>query len=169
MRSEPMRILSCLLRTLALAMMLALHPGAAPAQSADDAFARLGADSFSETNRAVEGLIAQAHPQAAVIIEALAEGRLLAGGGAVVVRMPGGSFVDARTGAALAAAPAGLSAVRLNNSVRRTIQGALGGLGLLNPDAGKRIAAAEAVFKSRDASLLPVLEGVIAKESDPRV
>lgn len=164
-----MRILSCLLRTLALAMLLALHPGAAPAQSADDAFSRLGADSFSETNRAIELLIAQAHPQAAIIIEALAEGRLLAGGGAVVVRMPDGRVLDARTGAALAAAPAGLAAVRLNNSVRRTIQGALGGLGLLNPDAGKRIAAAEAVFKSRDASLLPVLEGAIAKEANARV
>jgi len=163
-----MRILHCLLRAVALAMLLALQPGAASAQGADEAFTRFGADSFSDTNRAIELLIANAHPQAAAIIEALADGRLLAGGGAVVVRTKDGKVLDARTGAALPAEPAGLAAVRLNNSVRRNIQAALGGLGLLNPDAGKRIAAAEAVFKSRDASLLPVLEGAIAKETDAR-
>ncbi|WNJ93198.1 urea ABC transporter permease subunit UrtB [Bosea sp. 685] len=167
-----MRIVSCLLRMIALATLLALQPGAASAQSsapaADEAFIKLGADSFSDTNRAIEILIANAHPQAAVIIEALADGRLLAGGGAVVVKTKDGKLLDAKTGAALASEPPGLSAVRLNNGVRRTIQAALGGLGLLNPDAGKRIAAAEAVFKSRDASLLPVLEGAIAKESDAR-
>jgi urea transport system permease protein len=103
-------------------------------QAADEAFTRLGADSFSDTNRAIEILIASAHPQAAVIIEALADGRLLAGGGAVVVKTMDGKLLDARTGAALASEPPGLSAVRLNNGVRRNIQAALGGLGLLNPD-----------------------------------
>lgn len=163
-----MRILSCLLRMIALATLLALQPGAAAAQGADEAFTRLGADSFSDTSRAIELLIVNAHPQAATIIEALADGRLLAGSGAVVVRTRDGKFLDARTGAALPVEPSGLAPVRLNNSVRRNIQAALGGLGLLNPDAAKRIAAAEAVFKSRDASLLPVLEGAIAKEGDAR-
>jgi len=163
-----MRILSCLLRMIALATLLALQPGAAAAQGADEAFTRLGADSFSDTSRAIELLIANAHPQAAVIIEALAEGRLLAGGGAVVVKTRDGKFLDAKSGAALAAEPAGLTPVRLNNSVRRNIQAALGGLGLLNPDPARRIAAAEAVFKSRDIALLPVLEGAIAKETDAK-
>ena len=163
-----MRIPFCILRLIALATLLALQPVVAVSQGADEAFTRLGADSFSDTNRAIELLIANAHPQAATIIEALADGRLLAGGGAVGVKTPDGKWLDARTGAVLPAEPPGLNPVRLNNSVRRNIQAALGGLGLLNPDAGKRIAAAEAVFKSRDASLLPVLEGAIAKETDPR-
>jgi urea transport system permease protein len=163
-----MRILFCLLRMIALAMLLALQPGVAIAQGADEAFTRLGADSFSDTSRAIELLIANAHPQAAPIIEALAEGRLLIGGGAVVVRTRDDKFLDAKTGGALSAEPAGLAAVRLNNSVRRNIQAALGGLGLLNPDAAKRVAAAEAVFKSRDVSLLPVLETALAKETDAR-
>ena len=58
---------------IALATLLALPPGAASAQSADEAFDRFGADSFSDTNRAIELLISAAHPQAAVIIEALAD------------------------------------------------------------------------------------------------
>lgn len=163
-----MRILSSLLRICALAMVLALHPGGAAAQSADEAFTRFGADSFSDTNRAIELLIASAHPQAAAIIEALADGRLLAGGGAVVVKTKDGKALDAKTGVALSSEPPGLNPVRLNNSVRRNIQAALGGLGLLNPDAARRIAAAEAVFKSREIGILPVVEAAIAKETDAR-
>ncbi len=138
------------------------------AQSPDEAFRRLSADSYSDTARGIELLIQSAHPNAGLIIEALSDGRLLAGPGGVVVRTPAGAFVDARTGAALAAAPADVKPVRLNNAVRRAVQGALGGLGLLNPDPAKRVLAAEAVFKSRDASLLPIVEAAIAKESDGR-
>ncbi len=163
-----MPLLDRLLRVLLLAAAMAFAPFGAFAQSADEAFTRLNADSFSDTARAVDILIATAHPQAAPIIEALAESRLLAGGGAVVVRTKEGGFVDARTGQTLSAQPAGLNPVRLNNNLRRVVQAALGGLGLLNPDAGKRTLAAEAVFKSRDVSLLPVLEAAIAKETDAK-
>lgn len=163
------RLLSLLmlLGTLILATLPVAVPSA-HAQPADEIFTRLNADSFSETAKAVESLIATAHPQAAPIIEALAEGRLLAGGGAVVVKGRDGSFSDARTGQPLSAQPAGLQPVRLNNNLRRVTQAALGGLGLLNPDPASRAAAADAVFKSRDASLLPVVEAALAKESDAR-
>jgi urea transport system permease protein len=157
-----------LLRLLAVIAALLAAPAAAVAQGAEDAFARLNADSFSDTARAVDILVQNAHPNAAAIIEALAEGRLLAGGGAVVVKTKAGGFVDAGSGQALASEPAGLSAVRLNNNVRRVIQGALGGLGLLNPDPARRASAAEAVFRARDLSVLPVLEAAIAKENDAR-
>lgn len=158
-----------LLNRLLLVVLLALlSPAMARAQGADEAFTRLNADSYSDTARAIDILISTAHPNAALVIEALGDGRLMAGGGAVVVKTREGGFVDARTGAALPAEPAGLSAVRLNNNVRRVVQGALGGLGLLAPDPQRRIAAAEAVFKSRDAGLLPVLEAAIGKESDAR-
>jgi urea transport system permease protein len=152
----------------ALAMALTLQPGASLAQNAEEAFTRLSADSFSDTARAIDILIATAHPRAAMIIEALAESRLLAGSGAVVLKTPAGGVIDARTGQPLSAEPAGVRAVRLNNNVRRVLQGALGGLGLLNPDPAKRVEAAEAVFKSRDVSLLPVLETAIGKETDVR-
>jgi urea transport system permease protein len=162
-----MPFLSRLLRALAFAAALAFASGAF-AQGADEAFTRLGADSYSDTSRAIDILATSGHPQAAAIIEALGEGRLLAGGGAVAVKTKDGKLIDGRTGQSLAAEPAGVKAVRLNNSVRRAVQAALGGLGLLNPEAGKRVAAAEAVFKSRDAGVLPVLETAIAKETDAK-
>ena len=154
----------------ALVIMIALVAAsvASFAQTADEAFARLAADSYSDTSRAIEILVSTAHPNAALIVEALNDGRLLAGPGGVAVKTATGGFIDARTGQALAAAPADVKSVRLNNAVRRAVQAALGGLGLLNPDAAKRTAAAEAVFKSRDAGLLPVVEAAIGKETDPR-
>ena len=58
--------------------------------------------------------------------------------------------------------------MRVNNALRSAIDAALGALTLANPDPAKRIAAAEAVFKSRDAKALPALEAQLAKETDPR-
>ncbi|WP_332685784.1 urea ABC transporter permease subunit UrtB [Bosea sp. (in: a-proteobacteria)] len=164
-----MPFLSSLLRSLAIVAALLSAPAVALAQqAAEEAFTRFGADSYSDTARAIDILVQSAHPQAAPIIEALAEGRLLAGGGTVAVRTKEGAFLDARTGQKLASEPAGTSPVRLNNNVRRVIQGALGGLGLLAADPARRAAAAEAVFRARDAALLPVLESAIARETDEK-
>ena len=56
------------------------------AQNADEAFTRLAADSYSDTSRAIEILVSRAHPNAALIVEALGDGRLLAGPSGVVVK-----------------------------------------------------------------------------------
>ena len=78
-------------------------------------------------------------------------------------------MLDAATGKPAASAPADLKPVRLNNRLRRTVEAALGGLTLLSADPAKRLEAAQAVFKSRDASALPALDTAIAKETDARV
>ena len=65
--------------------------------------------------------------------------------------------------------PADLDTVRLNNRLRGIIDAAIGGLTLLSTDPAKRLDAAEAVFKSRQASTLPTVEAAIAKEQDPRI
>ncbi len=168
MRTGSMPILHRLKHAFVILVALVAASVASIAQTADEAFTRLAADSYSDTSRAIEILVSTAHPNAALIVEALSDGRLLAGPGGVAVKTAAGGFVDAKTGAALAAAPADVKPVRLNNAVRRAVQAALGGLGLLNPDPGKRAAAAEAVFKSRDAGLLPIVEAAIGKETNPR-
>src|SRR5581483_7763759 len=50
----------------------------------------------------------------------------------------------------------------------RSIDAALGSLTLMSPDPAKRIDAAQAVFKSHEASALATLEAALAKESDGR-
>jgi urea transport system permease protein len=66
-------------------------------------------------------------------------------------------------------APADVDTVRLNNRLRGALDAALGSLTLLAADPNARFDAAQAVFKSRQASTLPTLEAALAKEQDPWV
>ncbi|MFP6734302.1 MAG: urea ABC transporter permease subunit UrtB [Rhodospirillales bacterium] len=59
--------------------------------------------------------------------------------------------------------------IRINNRLRKLLRGVLGGLTLLSKDPAKRRAAADAVFKSRALSALPVLEQAIARETEDNV
>src|SRR5262249_23991072 len=59
--------------------------------------------------------------------------------------------------------------VRLNNRLRRIIEAVLGSLTLLAPDPARRLEAAQAVFRSREANALSALDQAIAKETDARV
>ena len=133
----------------------------------EDAVAQFANDSFSDTEAAVGVLATSGNPLAFPIIDALADGRLLADPQSkkVFVKDKGGKVIDAATGET-ATAPAGAAAVRLNNRLRRGVEAALGGLTLLSPDPAKRIQAAQSVFKSHDAAFLPVVETALQKETN---
>ena len=153
------------------ACWLALLTGA-QAGPYEDALTRFTADSFDETIEGINAVAASGNPRAAAIIEALQDGRLLFSAEAkrVFIKDKSDKLIDAATGEAVAGAgPADLAPVRLNNRLRRIIQATLGGLTLLAPDPAKRLEAAQAVFRSRDANALPTLDQAIAKETDPRV
>ncbi|MCC6779848.1 MAG: urea ABC transporter permease subunit UrtB [Hyphomicrobiales bacterium] len=165
----------CVLRDRLMALVLALGLLSAAAASAgpyEDALARFTADSFNDTIEGVNGIAASGNPLAAEIIVALQEGRLLfsAETKRVLIKDKQERLVDAATGQPVSAgAPSDLAQVRINNRLRRAIEAALGGLTLMAPDPAKRLEAAQAVLKSKDANALPTLDQAIAKESDPRV
>jgi urea transport system permease protein len=155
-----------------LAVLLALFVTVFPARADfESALALFTADSFSDTDNAVAEIAASGHPQAQAIIEALADGRLMAHGAtkSVFIKDKDGKLLSPATGDAVSGAPADVSAVRVNNRVRRGIQAALGSLTLLAADPGKRRAAAVAVFRSRDASALEAVDTALAREIDPSV
>jgi urea transport system permease protein len=168
-----MRALYGRLRALAVAFgLLLLAAAAANAQSFDEALSGFTADSFSDTETAINAVARSANPRAAQVIGALQEGRLLFDPDAkkVYVKETDDRITDAATGqAAPDAAPANLQPVRLNNRLRRTVEAALGALSLFAEDPGRRFESAQAVFKSRDAAALPALESALAKETDSRV
>jgi urea transport system permease protein len=159
-----------LLRAL-LTFMVALAGLAAPA-SADlkSALARLGEDSFPETAKAIEEIASSNAPNAADILAAMGDRRLLidAASKSVFVNSTSGAITDAATGAA-ANAPASAQPVRINNRLRGAIEAALGSLTLKASDPAKRIQAADALFKSRDEKSLAALEAALAGEKDPAV
>jgi urea transport system permease protein len=158
-----------LLAALMTAIACLLAAGAAAAATFEEAVASFADNSFATTVAAVEALGAGGDPRAEAVLEALRDGKLkIAGDGKAVVIVTDTGATDAMTGAAVTL-PAELTAVRLNNRVRGAINAALGALTLLAPDPNRRRAAAEAVFKSRDAAALPTLEEALAKETDPAV
>jgi urea transport system permease protein len=155
---------------LALLALAVFSSGGQPAlaQGLDRAVERFAADSFGDTEAAIADVAASGAPQAAAILQALAERRLLVTADKKIIYSDAaGSFFDAATGAARPQAAGDV--VRLNNRLRGLAQAAIGALTLLSADPAQRQRAAESVFKSRDASAMPALEQALAKETNPRI
>jgi urea transport system permease protein len=162
---------ACLV-ALTLAFGLVAAAATAHAASLEDALTHFTADDFSEIDAGINEVAASASPRAEIIIRALQDGRLMfsAERKTVYIKDESDKLLDAATGAPIAGdPPADIDTVRVNNRLRRTIEAALGGLTLLAPDPGRRFDAAQAVFKSHEASALPTLETAIGKEQDARV
>src|SRR6185437_14904321 len=107
------------------------------------------ADDFSETDDGITAVAASGDPKAAIIIEALQDGRLLYSveQKKVYYKDKSDKLFDAETGApVMGDAPGDIDKVRLNNRMRSAIAAALGGLRLQARTPGQRIEAAQAVF-----------------------
>ena len=163
-------------RLLALALSAGLLLAGVASSSAQnaayrEALARFTADSFNDTDAGIVAVTTSGDPLAAQLIEALQDGRLLFNPAdkTVYVRQVSGPPLDAATGKPLAGAPAGLRPVRINNRLRRSIEAALGRLTLLSPDPAKRLEAAQAVFKAKNAKALSAVETALAQETDASV
>ncbi|PZP48114.1 MAG: urea ABC transporter permease subunit UrtB [Azospirillum brasilense] len=148
-----------------LLLALTLSPSRAQPAGAE----LLASNSFDDIRRGVETLATSGAPEAATILGALGEGRLFVlPDRSLAIRGADGGYHDATGGQPVT--PAGTPrAVRVNNSIRRAVEAAMGGLQLMAPDAGTRANAAAAVFRARDAAILSVLEKAIAAERDPGV
>jgi urea transport system permease protein len=158
-----MRALGDRFMALVLALgLFAVSMTGSRAEPYTDALLHFTADSFDQTIDGINAVAASGNPLAATVIAALQEGRLLfsAESKRVFIRDRFDQLVDAATGQA---------PVRLNNRLRRIVEAALGSLTLMAPDPARRLEAAQAVFKSKDANALPALEQAIAKETDARV
>jgi urea transport system permease protein len=167
-----MRLSRACLVALLLAFGLALGSTSARAASLDEGITHFTADDFDETLTGVSEVVASGSPRAEVILRALQGGQLMfsAANKAVYLQDDAGKLTDAATGDAVPGdPPADLDTVNINNRLRGALDAALGALTLLSPDPGKRFDAAQAVFKSREATALPALETAIAKEQDARV
>ncbi|HZZ25961.1 MAG TPA: urea ABC transporter permease subunit UrtB, partial [Roseiarcus sp.] len=153
-------------------LALVVFANAARADAVDDTLAKFLTDKFPQTAAAIGELSAEAPPQAAAILEALGDNRLMIDQADKIVayKTAAGALLNAKTGEAIPDSnAAAFKKVRVNNALRSAIEGAMGSLTLANPDPGKRLAAAEDVFRTHDAKALPALQAQLAKESDPGV
>jgi urea transport system permease protein len=146
--------------------------GGARAAALDDAIAHFTAGDFDETETGINAVAVSGSPRAEIILHALQDGQLMfsAEKKAVYIQDESGKLTDAANGEAVPGDPPDdLDTVGINNRLRGTLAATLGSLTLLSADPGKRFDAAQAVFKSREASALPALEAAIAKEQDARI
>jgi urea transport system permease protein len=156
------------MRAIALALFLIVFAMPAFAGPFEDAVAKFATDDFSDTGEAIGEIASSGNPLAFPIISALQDGRLMfdADSKKVYIKQTDGKAIDAATGAAVDAIPDSASAVNLTNRLRRAVDAAVGGLTLLSPDPATRITAAQSVFKTHDETMLPIIDGAIAKETN---
>jgi urea transport system permease protein len=159
------------LRVLRVALataFIALFAAQAFAGPLEDALAKLSTDKFDQTEAGIGEVVSSGAPQAAAIIEAMGENRLVFKPGNVAIKTKDGQLVDAATMKPVTD-DFGYKPVRLNNRVRRALEAAVGATTLMSPDPAVRLSAAEAVFKSRDAAALPTLDAALAKEQNAKI
>ncbi|HKG84728.1 MAG TPA: urea ABC transporter permease subunit UrtB [Beijerinckiaceae bacterium] len=145
---------------------------AGPSRAAgfEEALPRFSADSYAETEAAIAEVAQSGDPRAAEVVQALADGRLLySSERKLFIKGKSEALREVATGQAVSSPPAGLKPVRVNNRIRRAIDSAIGGLTLLAPDPGKRLEAAQSVFKARNAALLPTVRTALERETEPRI
>jgi urea transport system permease protein len=155
-----------------LAIVLAFLAGPLWAAGLEEALAHFATDDYSEIEAGIAAVAESGDPRAASILEALQDERLFynAEQKRVFYKDQSGKLFDAATARPLADdGPADIDAVGINNRLRRALDAALGGLTLMSPDRAKRYDAAQAVFKSHEANVLPAIETAIDKETDARI
>ena len=166
----PGRPLHPLLAALALLALMLMPPSTVRADVLKEAEALFAADAFTDTAKGIDLLVASGHPRAGDILEALGDRRLFIDASkALVIRTKAGGAVDAQSGKPLAAEPAGLAMVRVNNRLRGAIESAMGRLTLQSPDPAKRRAAVLAVYKSRAPESEGALNAALKVEKDAKI
>ena len=145
-----------------LALALAARP--AGAASLDPALLKgLAAEDSGDKIAAIRALTLAGGPEAATVLQALADDRLQVSGERILVD-EGDRLRDAATGEPLARAPGDAEAITINNRVRRVAEGSLALLRLFDASRSVRAQAAEALGGTVTPELLPLLERALAEE-----
>jgi urea transport system permease protein len=132
--------------------------------------AGLAGDSFAEKEQAVVELGKLGDGRAVAVLMALQAGRLLKAPDGRVLVADTTRLTDAVTGAEVSDVTANqLDRIRINNRLRGTIEGALGGLTLFSSDPAARLAAAQDALRHPSADQASLLEKAIAAEQYPDI
>ncbi len=130
---------------------------------------------FNQTKEIVAELAASGDASVAGLLTALSEGALYYRKSDNQVFVTAGSgktleLFDPLTGeAAGEAGTRELKKIRVNNSLRRTIRDAIGGLTLASEDASVRLTAADTLAANPDVDALPAIEAALERETDDTV
>lgn len=154
-------------RSLLLLLLWLASLSAQVAQAAlDPALVRQLADEDSDVKiAAIQQLGATATPEAARVLQAMADDELLVAGETVFI-LADDQALDAATGAALNPVPEEYESITVNNRLRSALANALAALKLFDPDRAVRLAAATELQSNAGLELVPVLAQALAREKD---
>jgi urea transport system permease protein len=167
-----MSVLAMARRLRLLVLLLGLLTPTAAFADLESDVQGLREDSNDAKGKAVELLVAGGDERAVPILEAFLDGRLFLTDDeermVIGADSSGGyQIYDAMSGEDRGeVGKRDVSKIRVNNRLRRAISGALGGLTLMSPSRGTRMAAAEAVFKSRDPANLEAIDKALAEHTE---
>ena len=169
--SSPLQILRTIFLLPWLAAMVALPVNAAPLDP--ELVGQLNGDGNKAKTTAIKELTLLATPEAIQILNALADDRLMIAGddGELILRMEGEQAFDAATGEAVTPVPEDMDQLYPNNRVRVVLNTSLSILKLFDPDREVRLEAAKQIEDTggADAAFLPVMDKVLAQESDSEI
>ncbi len=161
-----------------LVMVLGVMLGGLPASAGDDPAAlikALGTANFTEAEKIVGELGKTGDARVVPALEAFGAGDLYlrkSDGNVFIGKAAGSSLmlIDPLTGEKTGEEAKGaLTKIKVNNTLRRAITAAEGGLTLMSPDRAKRLEAAATILKSPGADNLDLLETALASEQDGEV
>ena len=156
-----------------MAALLALAAIPARADDFSRLVAALGSDTFSEKEKAIQGLGSLGDPRAVPVLQAMSEDRLRSGPNGQVVIVAAddpGKLIEAASGQPAAdLAAKDTSRIIVNNRLRGSIEAALGGLTLFSKDRDTRLAAARDALKHPSAESAARLKKAIAAETDAEI
>jgi len=165
--------LRCLV--LCLGLSVAIGPVLADEKKFETAVGGLAAKSFKQKANAIDAIAATGDSRAATVLEAMLERRLFTtkADKRLVIGKKTGKQFEIRDAATLevigAVEKRALKNVRINNRLRKKLRGVIGALSLQHKDPARRAAAADAVFKSRAASMIEPLKSALKTEPDEDV
>jgi urea transport system permease protein len=157
------------LKHAALALALCAIGSAALAKPAPELVLQLATGDNDAKVAALYAIAGSADPEALPILEALRDYTLKSLGGKQAIIFDGETAVDAVTGTKLAKVPDDLDDVISNNRVTNALEGALAALDLISTDKAVRLAAVKRLQDSANPAILPLLEKVLAIETDPAI
>jgi urea transport system permease protein len=158
------------LRVLLAMLLLPAILSSGRVQAADAGLVKqLGTGEVSDKVRAIEALTRTADPVGLPILRALRDGNMAVTPSGQVIVLEGGIAKDAATLQLLEPAPAEYEIVTVNNRVRGQLEAAFSAFQLFSDSRDERLAAAKELESSAQASVGPILEKVLATETDPSI
>ncbi len=136
----------------------------------------LGPANFQQADEIVKNLAKIGDAKIVPALEAFSNGDLYVrkSDNQVFITKPVGSFdlslIDPVSGEkAGQESKGGLTKIKVNNNLRRSIRAAIGGLTLMSPDRGVRLEAAQSILKAPSADSLDAIETALQGEKDSEV